>query len=65
MTLKMLATSDKAKSNTGKLRDLNLAAVKRTPMQSLTAAIAKARLSQSMVCCTDPGLTQAVYICIV
>jgi hypothetical protein len=57
----MFVILDKAKSNTGNIRGLNLAAVKPTTVQ-VTSRYSIIGDKKCIICCTLPGLTEAIYI---
>jgi hypothetical protein len=58
--MQMFTTLDKANCDTGNIRGLNLAAVRHMTIQE--AVVAGATNDRAMICCTEPELTEALYI---
>jgi hypothetical protein len=58
--MQMFAKLDKAKPVTDIIRGLNMAAVKRTTVLCFRYSVSYLRYG--MICCSQPGLTEALYI---
>jgi hypothetical protein len=59
---KIFAILDTAKPDTENIRGLNLAAIRRTTVQVKTTVVAEATRKRAIICCTEPGLTEALYV---